>query len=294
MNFSTAAINDFAKKARRHDGQFAIYQTLILLLTEGIKFKINDVVKLQNSSPPIEKEIINDLRLPYPITIMEYTAPTEEGPLMHIINIGVDSNSGNLDSDELHKLFMATEVEDGFSVVSLTSSDGNCWTYPPIMLSAAYDQGGRGQLRVIANVFSEDFIQMGMKHLGLGRDETILHCGEKIQPEISTMYCLMMMLSCSNIQENVLSLSPVKLARNKKIESKRKKAPYFEYRELVLKLNQKKQRSLDSVRKHKSPKQHTRRGHIRRLQSGVNIWIHSFIVGDAINGVIQKDYKVIL
>jgi len=294
MNFSTAAINDFAKKARQHDEQFATYQTLILLLTEGVKFKINDVVKLQNSSPPIEKEIIKGLNLPYPITIMEYTAPTEEGPPMHIINIGIDSNSGNLDSDELRKLFMAAEAEDGFSVISLTSVDGNYWTYPPVMLSTAYDQGGRDNFQVVANVFDENFIQIGMKHLGLDRNETILHCGEKIRSDVGVAYCLMMMLSCSNVQEGMIPLSPVKLARNKKIESKRKKAPYFEYRELVLKLNKKKQQSSTAPQRHKSPKQHTRRGHIRHLQNGTNIWIHSFVVGDAINGIIQKDYKVIL
>ena len=42
---------------------------------------------------------------------------------------------------------------------------------------------------------------------------------------------------------------------------------------------------------HTSPRQHLRRGHIRRLDSG-NIWVNSCVVGSAEKGRIDKSYRV--
>lgn len=49
--------------------------------------------------------------------------------------------------------------------------------------------------------------------------------------------------------------------------------------------------SAGSCGTHVSPRQHLRRGHIRRLVSG-NIWVNSCIVGCPDSGVIAKHYKV--
>ena len=42
---------------------------------------------------------------------------------------------------------------------------------------------------------------------------------------------------------------------------------------------------------HESPRQHLRRGHIRRLESG-NIWVNACVVGNSEKGVIKKSYNV--
>lgn len=39
-------------------------------------------------------------------------------------------------------------------------------------------------------------------------------------------------------------------------------------------------------------KQHLRRGHIRRLKKGVNIWVNACVVGSKKLGLINKTYKV--
>jgi hypothetical protein len=41
---------------------------------------------------------------------------------------------------------------------------------------------------------------------------------------------------------------------------------------------------------HRSPRQHLRRGHIRRLPSGRKVWVNSAVIGRSENGVIKKDY----
>jgi hypothetical protein len=42
---------------------------------------------------------------------------------------------------------------------------------------------------------------------------------------------------------------------------------------------------------HNSPRVHLRRGHIRRLPSGVNIWVQQCVVGSK-HGIVTKDYAV--
>ena len=43
---------------------------------------------------------------------------------------------------------------------------------------------------------------------------------------------------------------------------------------------------------HASPRQHDRRGHLRRLSTGKTCWVKAHKVGDATKGVIFHDYKI--
>ena len=43
---------------------------------------------------------------------------------------------------------------------------------------------------------------------------------------------------------------------------------------------------------HASPRQHDRRGHVRRLQSGKNVWVKPCKVGDASKGAVFHDYLI--
>lgn len=43
---------------------------------------------------------------------------------------------------------------------------------------------------------------------------------------------------------------------------------------------------------HASPRQHDRRGHLRRLRSGRNVWVKPCKVGDASRGVVWHDYVI--
>lgn len=42
---------------------------------------------------------------------------------------------------------------------------------------------------------------------------------------------------------------------------------------------------------HRSPREHLRRGHIRRLQSGARIWVNAAVVNAGVGGQITKDYR---
>jgi len=43
---------------------------------------------------------------------------------------------------------------------------------------------------------------------------------------------------------------------------------------------------------HESPRLHDRRGHLRRLRSGRNVWVKPCKVGDASKGAVWHDYAI--
>ena len=69
------------------------------------------------------------------------------------------------------------------------------------------------------------------------------------------------------------------------------KAPlFFDWRTLVI--APRAQSHGDAKGTHASPRAHERRGHWRRLPSGVSVWVRECRVGDASVGMVFKDYRV--
>lgn len=68
------------------------------------------------------------------------------------------------------------------------------------------------------------------------------------------------------------------------------KAPTFDWTTVYI--EPAKPRSDSKGGTHASPRLHDRRGHLRRLPSGKNVWIKSCKVGDASKGAIFHDYKI--
>ena len=99
-------------------------------------------------------------------------------------------------------------------------------------------------------------------------------------------------LSCSNVDSEVVEL--VDQRKNAK-RIKQGKLPMYETRRLVIKApitrGAASQAQGDSDRQ--GPREHLRRGHIRRLQDGRRIWVQSCVVGSRENGVIHKSYAVV-
>lgn len=94
---------------------------------------------------------------------------------------------------------------------------------------------------------------------------------------------LMLLLSCSNVSERDIPISKLKRDRLKK-----KKLPVFEHKTLYIE-------DVRSARVDRggtsSPKrQHHRRGHIRRLSNGNQVWVRPCLVGDPSLGFVSKDY----
>jgi len=68
------------------------------------------------------------------------------------------------------------------------------------------------------------------------------------------------------------------------------KVPVYEWRTVVI--EPAKPRSESQGGTHASPRLHDRRGHLRRLQSGKNVWVKPCKVGSPSNGIVFKDYQI--
>ena len=68
------------------------------------------------------------------------------------------------------------------------------------------------------------------------------------------------------------------------------KLPTYDWRTVII--QPAKLRSESHGGTHASPRMHDRRGHIRRLKSGKNVWVKPHKVGDASKGYVFHDYKI--
>jgi hypothetical protein len=67
-----------------------------------------------------------------------------------------------------------------------------------------------------------------------------------------------------------------------------KKMPLYDWTTVVIEPTKNKSESKGGT--HASPRLHDRRGHLRRLRSGKNVWVKPCKVGDASKGTIFHDY----
>lgn len=94
-------------------------------------------------------------------------------------------------------------------------------------------------------------------------------------------------LQCTNIETTIL---PASVALNKK-RITNGKSPFSDYHILTIRPSRTERRERTGT--HASPRQHLRRGHIRRLDETRTVWVNQCIVGSMAHGVVDKDYKMV-
>lgn len=107
--------------------------------------------------------------------------------------------------------------------------------------------------------------------------------------EVVNLFELLEALSCKNVTTEPLEVIDPKVNARRIRDGK---LPLYETKILVV--NTKHADYPNGERRggsHASPRQHLRRGHIRRLPKG-NIWVNSCVVGDPTKGRIEKQYQV--
>lgn len=160
--------------------------------------------------------------------------------------------------------------EDPIAIIASGCATGDNWVIQPMVLlvQGVYEDGIHAK---IIDDNGADEIPYYMKFLA----QTVLELCEA--------------LSCINV-----SHAPIEKI-NPAVNDRRIKAgklPLYETHQLVIDAGRTSEsRATLSVGSHASPRQHFRRGHIRRLENK-NIWVNSCVVGDRNNGVIAKDYAV--
>jgi hypothetical protein len=116
--------------------------------------------------------------------------------------------------------------------------------------------------------------------------------GNDVLGEVRSTLNLCEALSCSNVKADTLQFE------NKKANIKREKKgklPIYETKVLTIESPMSSRTGLDGFgcSDRKSPRQHLRRGHIRRISDNRKIWVNSCVVGTADGGRIDKSYRVV-
>lgn len=123
-----------------------------------------------------------------------------------------------------------------------------------------------------------------------GIGQALITSYNDIAQECTVLLELCEALSCKNVQPSIYQEASPK--NDNRIKSG--KLPFYETKFLTINATGSKGKDNKTGVKgsHASPRQHLRRGHIRRLETG-NIWVNSCVVGDATIGKIKKDYHVV-
>lgn len=124
-----------------------------------------------------------------------------------------------------------------------------------------------------------------------GAEKGALYAIKDVQDEATAVLELCEALSCSNVDSEVVETID---QRKNERRIRQGKLPLYETRRLVIKapLTRSAGSSAGCISDRQGPREHLRRGHIRRLQDGRRVWVQSCVVGNRANGVINKQYGV--
>jgi hypothetical protein len=114
--------------------------------------------------------------------------------------------------------------------------------------------------------------------LGIGVDEYI----DEIRALLGTLNAL----ACANVTTERVAPKRAHLAMRPSFQ-------FDTYHVLVVKQRDSVRSSVSEfVEDRRSPREHLRRGHIRRHQSGLRLWINATVVNAGVGGKVSKDYAV--
>lgn len=259
-----------------------------------------------------------EVRLPYPIVTIEYRAAGETMPggrevierLAVAYETTVDAIPWAPAPDVSENLW--TNDRRCIVVIPLSGAGSDTWTIDPIAVAMPVvpvfspdavveadldvteppdyfrrEPGKRGCVMAAAGLI----VQPGVM------EKTYLQFGERSYNEImadTTMEAMAVLglveaLSCANVATEIAQ--PCNVALNAR-RVRQGKLPLYETRTLVIVPGRSSGGVSFGAGHHASPRQHLRRGHIRRLQNGRKTWVNSCVVGDARGGIVDKGYSV--
>lgn len=167
--------------------------------------------------------------------------------------------------DSSHALVLWQEMDDGTAVITC----------------AQRHRVGKKWLTCAPAIVTRDELGLYWERIGYDRN------GPALEAILIAATNLFYVLGCSNVATSDI---PAPASLNKK-RARAGKLPLFEYKTLVVKLDEKHNPGIALGGTHSSPRLHLRRGHVRRLDSGRRVWVQSCVVGSK-HGIIVKDYRI--
>jgi hypothetical protein len=262
----------------------------VAMIQDAVHFTIPDEGKiLDDRLKGIDGVAIN---LPYPIITLEYY----QGEIKEVIDEAVTAIVNK-------KLLIAAQMGDVISLMAVFCHNG-VWVPAAAALLIESDWSKPLVTNLIVNPFMTPTTDT---HTIRTRGHRILYplifktlveiYGEEkanamvmhdISSEVRPLMEFLEALSCKNVS---IATCQEKNAKINKRRAKSGKLPFYETKMLVISASKESKESEIKGGSHASPRQHLRRGHIRRLESG-NIWVNSCVVGSGDKGHIEKRYMV--
>ncbi len=207
------------------------------------------------------------LRLPFPTIVLEYSM------------IGF-SNIRNPDQTEscTKRIVIAQEDKDHIFLRPVLWFDKlRTWTFLPECALPVTGYLVRNEVDATG--------KEALKYFFYKEDSTVPE--EDYGDEIEALLSLLNALACSNVRTE--RIEPAKP------DSKLKKGalPFDSYQFLTVDVTPRDQKTGEAMHGgHRSPREHLRRGHIRRYTSGLRIFVPATVVNPAVGGRVSKQYRV--
>lgn len=306
INHSSQAIQSLLAEAAKADlkqRDRLMFTWLANTLQGGTKFVIPDANLIFDGGDTTRgMELV---RLPYPVTVLEYEVEGVVGDEQVCaapkrIALCISPSSPSLDTIQglfrEHQSDVPTrDDEDGIYVIAMFELAGS-WFEPPVLSLV------RSEADPIANPRRTSFNSRWAQRFQMlplpieaslqiysGTDKQIadelLH---DVHDEVNSAVTFCKLMNCSNVHEQLI---PAPRAINA-ARARKGKLPLFEYRTLVVDVTASPRDRADSQGERSeraSPRQHLRRGHIRRLGDRV-VWVNAALVGT--QGRIEKTYQI--
>jgi hypothetical protein len=258
------------------------FRSLIPTLIEAQHFVLPDDGKLFDDG--FKGLLDKKLRLPFPSITVEYLCPVKGASTVAKV-VALATQEGR--------------EEAPIRVTGFVNIDGG-WRFGPFSVNLHSDwTDSEGRVPLTKLFFNRDnsFLVEGFE---LNFPDWVRYVKEKhgidadqddrevVMCMVPPIFELLEALSC----RNVTTATYQKEATNNQQKIKKGKLPVYETKVLVIDPVGKRYNKTDGTGPtHSSPRQHLRRGHIRRLRSG-NIWVNSCVVGSSEKGKIDKIYAL--
>jgi hypothetical protein len=164
---------------------------------------------------------------------------------------------------EFSMLVAGTDPEEGIVIDITKGEPGKYSTFPPLVYIVDDGQVKYGPVNEEENI-PQDVAELMLSVVAVWYDELDTGC-KSYKPVIKKTFT-----------------NKRKIAQGK--------LPTYDWTTVVI--EPAKERSEFKGGTHASPRQHDRRGHIRRLRGGKNVWVKAHKVGDASKGYVFHDYEI--
>jgi len=274
------------KQSSEHDEYVSHANWSLQKCKDAVKFILPEGGQIFDTKLRGLPEII---KLPYPKIMIEYEIKRSGGIAEQIFGKETTGISRK-------RIVLAEEVWDKIIVTSIIAFQKNnldSWVVQPYNAAiSSKESHDYVHLRSILNIDGPvvenvvvQYKDMGGRAFDLFGDDWERHAAADMADELSAVLVLVEALTCKNIKIEALPVPKNKSAQ------KRGSLPFDEYHVLSVDVREKLSSNEGSGGSHRSPREHLRRGHIRRLPTG-NIWVNSTVVNAGAPGKIIKHYAL--